>query len=340
MIKKWGLFLICMIMAACIPGGPRPASAAPYQVNIGISGKGSTYYPIGHALAQIWETKLDGRVRASAQVAESTPRSIELMMHNEMQVVLGHSTICYSAFHATDAYKDKPGFPYKNLRGMLTLFPSAMQWVARKNAGIRSIADLKGKRIAPGHIASATEIHSRIILGAFGLNYIGSQGALTVAAEYRAYGEAADLLKKGQIDAAHIPAGIPTAAVTDLLSSDAGMLLSIDADKIKAICDQYPWYFPLTIPAGTYPKQDRDVHTIALASLVFTDAKMPDELVYMLTKSIYDYHADLVHAHRAAEYTVIANAFNGMTIPLHPGAIKYFEEKGVAVPDSLRPPAQ
>jgi TRAP transporter TAXI family solute receptor len=326
------------MMAACVLSGAQLASAAPYRVNIATATTGGAYYPIGNTMGQIWSTKLDGRVRASAQSTAGTPQNIELMMNNEVQVAIGQNGICYYAFNATDIYQGKPGFPYKNLRGMFSLYPNVMQWVVRKNSGIKSVADLKGKHIVPGQVASATEINSREMLAAYGLNYLKGKGEITVTAEYLGYNEAADQMKNEQIDATHIAGGVPTAAVIDMLSSDAGMLLSMDADKIKIICDKYPWYFPFTIPAGTYPKQDKDVQTIALANILFTDAKAPDELVYMLTKATYDFHADMVLGHSATEYTVVGNAFNGMTLPLHPGSIKYFEEKGIAVPAKLKPP--
>ena len=314
-----------------------PASAAPHRVNIATATTGGAYYPIGNTMAQIWSTNLAGQVRASAQSTAGTPQNIELMMDKEVQIAIGQNGICYYAFYATDIYEGKAGFPYKNMRGMFTLYPNVMHWVVRKDSDIKSVADLKGKRIVPGQVASATEINSREMLAAYGLNYLKDQGEVTVTAEYLGYNEAADQMKNLHIDATHIAGGVPTAAVIDILASDAGVLLSMDADKIKIICDKYPWYFPFVIPAGTYPKQDKDVHTIALSNLLFTDAKIPDDLIYMLTKATYDFHADMVLGHAATEYTVVENAFNGMTIPLHKGSIKYFEEIGIAVPDHLKP---
>jgi TRAP transporter TAXI family solute receptor len=312
-----------------------PAEAA-YRINIATATTGGAYYPIGNAMAQIWSTKLEG-VRASAQSTAGTPQNIELMMNDEVQIGIGQNGICYYAYYATDIYEGKPGFPWKEERGMFSLYPNVMHWLVRKNSGIKSVADLRGKRIIPGQVASATEINSREMLAAYGLNYLKDQGEVNVTAEYLGYNEAADQMKNEQIDATHIAGGVPTAAVMDILSAGAGELLSMEDDQVKAICDKYPWYFPFTIPAKTYLNQNEDVHTIALSNILFTDAKQPDELIYMLTKATYDYHDDMVTGHRATEYTVPANAFNGMTIPLHPGSIKYFEEIGLTVPGNLRP---
>ena len=336
-MKRFLVLLSLALVVGLVLSGATVASAAQHRINVGTATSGGAYYPIGIAMAQIWTNNFPDQVRASAQSTAGTPQNIELMMDKEVQIAIGQNGICYYAFNATDIYAGKPGFPYKNMRGMLALYPNVMQWVVRKNLGINSVADLKGKRIVPGQVASATEINSREMLAAYGLNYLRDKGEVTVTAEYLGYNEAADQMKNLHIDATHIAGGVPTAAVIDMLSADAGELLSMEADKIKIICDKYPWYFPFTIPAGTYPRQDKDIHTIALSNLLFTDAKMPEDLIYTLVKTIYDFHADMVLGHAATEYTVVGNAFNGMTIPLHPGAIRYFKEIGITVPDNLKP---
>ncbi len=314
-----------------------PAEAAPHRVNIATATTGGAYYPIGNSMAQIWNKNLAGKVRASAQATAGTPQNIELMMDGEVQIAIGQNGVCYYGYHATETYKGQPGFPYKNMRGMFTLYPNVMQWVVRKDSGIKSVADMKDKRIVPGQVASATEINSREMLSVYGLNYMKDKGEINVKAEYLGYNETGDQIKNGQLDATHIAGGVPTAVVIDILSADAGELISMEEGKIKEICQKYPWYFPYTIPAGSYPKQDKDIKTIALSNILFTDAKLPNDLIYMLTKATYDFHKDMVIGHRATEYTVEANAFKGMTIPLHPGSIKYFEEKGIAVPKELKP---
>jgi TRAP transporter TAXI family solute receptor len=324
------LLSVSLLFVAALAG----TADAAYRISLATATTGGAYYPIGNTMAQIW-SKLDG-VRASAQSTAGTNQNIELMMDGEVEIAMGQNGICYYAYNGVDIYEGKEGFPNKKLRGMFSLYPNVMQWVVKKNSGIKSVADLKGKRIVPGQVASATEINSREMLAAYGLNYLKDKGEVSVTAEYLGYNEAADLMKNGQIDATHIAGGTPTAAVMDILSSEAGILLSMEPANIQQICSKYPWYFPFTIPAGTYPKQDQDVHTIALSNILFTDTNQPDELIYMLTKAIYDGHGDMVLGHKATEYTVPQNAFDGMTIPLHNGAVKYFEENGFTVPGELK----
>ncbi|MDR2179694.1 MAG: TAXI family TRAP transporter solute-binding subunit [Synergistaceae bacterium] len=322
------IFVVGMLLLA-----GTPAEAAQYRINIATATTGGAYYPIGNTMAQIY-SKIEG-IRASAQSTAGTPQNVELLINDEVQIAIGQTGICYYAYTGTGSYEGKA--PYTNERGMFTLYPNVMHWVVKKNAGIKSVADLKGKHIVPGQVASATEINSREMLAAYGLNYLKDKGEVTVTAEYLGYNEAGDQMKNGLIDATHIAGGVPTAAVMDILSSEAGELLSMEEEQIKTICEKYPWYYPYTIAAGTYPKQTADVHTVALANILFTDARLPDDLIYTLTKATFENHEDMVLGHKATEYTVVENAVKGMLIPLHPGAIKYLEEKGVAVPDNLKP---
>jgi hypothetical protein len=308
------------------------AEARTYRVNIATATTGGAYYPIGNAMAQIWTKKLDG-VKAAAQSTAGTPQNVELLMNSEVQIAFGQNGVCFYAFNGKGVYEGKPGFPFTDIRGVLSLYPNVMHFIALKDAGVTSIADFKGKKIVPGQVASATEINTREILGIYGLNYMKDAGETNVNADFVGYNEAVDLLKNRQAQGTQIAGGVPTAAVLDLLSSGEMVLVDIEEEKAKEIAAKYPWYFPYTIKAGTYPNQDKDVHTVALANILFTRADVPDELIYMLTKAVYDYHEDLVRAHKATEATTLENAMNGMTIPVHPGAVKYFEEQGIAVPD-------
>ncbi len=323
--------LLCFIAA-----GPAvtAAEAKSYRVNVATATTGGAYYPIGNAMAQIWTKNLEG-VRASAQATAGTPQNVELMMDGDVQVAIAQNGISYYAYYGVETYKDVKGFPYKDMRGMMALYPNVMHWVVRKDAGIKSVADMKGRRIIPGQVASATEVNSREMLAVYGLNYMKDKGATNVEADYLGYNEAADQIKNGQCDATHIAGGVPTAAVMDLTSSGQAELISMEPDKVEQICKNYPWYFPFTIPAGTYPKQEKEIHTIALANILITDKNVDEELIYMLTKALYQYHDDLVIGHKATAYTTEDHAFGGMTVPLHKGSIRYFTERGITVPAEL-----
>lgn len=328
-----GVIAVLICFAVC--GAVLPAAEAKdYRVNVATATTGGAYYPIGNAMAQIWSKNIEG-VRASAQATAGTPQNVELMMDGDAHVAIAQNGISYYAYNGVETYKDVKGFPYKDMRGMMALYPNVMHWIVRKDAGIKTLYDLKGRRIIPGQVASATEVNSREMLAAYGMNYMMDKGETNLRADYLGYNEAADQMKNGQCEATHIAGGMPTAAVMDLTSSGLTEIISLEPDKIEEICKKYPWYFPFTIPAGTYPKQDNEVHTIALANILITDKGIDEDLIYKLTKAVYEYHDDMVIGHKATAYTTEDHAFGGMTVPLHKGSIRYFVERGIKVPEEL-----
>ncbi|MGI6253200.1 MAG: TAXI family TRAP transporter solute-binding subunit [Aminivibrio sp.] len=332
---KKSIIAAIVVLALLFAVGPMTvgAEAKTYRINIATATTGGAYYPIGNAMAQIWSKNIKDIQRASAQSTAGTPQNIELMQDEEVQVAIGQTGICYYAFTGTGTYEGQA--PYKEMRGMFTLYPNVMHWVAGAESGIKSVADFKGKRFVPGQVASATEVNSREMMEPFGLNYMKDKGETNVTADYLGYNEAVDLMKNAQTDGAHIAGGVPTASVLDALSSGAGYLVPLEEDKIAAISEKYPWYFPFTIPAGAYASETSDIQTVAVANILFTDARQDEELIYQLTKATFEHHDDLVAAHKATEYTVLENSLNGMPIPLHKGAIRYLKEMGVEVPEKL-----
>lgn len=333
-MKKVILATLVVLFAAVftVGAGSVPAEAKWYRANLATATTGGTYYPLGNALAQIWSKNLD-KVKVAAQATAGTPQNVELMKNEEVQIAFGQNGVCYYAYTGTGTFEGKQ--PLTQLRGMLSLYPNVMQFVVRKGSGIQSVADFRDREFVPGAVASATEVNSREILQVYGLNYMKDQGETQVKADFVGYNEASDLIKNNQTDGALIAGGAPTAAVIDMLSTGQAELLSLEEDKIQAICETYPWYFPFTIKAGTYPKQDKDIRTVALSNILFTSASQPEEFIYNLTKAVYDYHDKLVTSHKAATSTTLENALNGMTLPLHPGSLKYFQEQGLDIPAKL-----
>lgn len=324
------LLLICALFGAVLFAGD--AQAKSYRLNLATATTGGTYYPLGNAMAQIWSKNLDG-VKVAAQATAGTPQNVELIQEGDVSVAFGQNGVCYYAYTGTGTYEGKK--PITELRGMLSLYPNVMHFVAKKGLELDSVAGFEGKKFVPGAVASATEINAREIMGVYGLNYMDNAGDVNVKADFVGYNEASDLLKNDLTDGALIAGGAPTAAVIDMLSSGTAELISLEEDKVNEICETYPWYFPYTIKADTYPRQPEPVQTVALANILFTREDVPEELIYMLVKGIYDYHDQLVSSHKAATHTVLENALNGMTIPLHAGAVKYFQEQNITVPEKL-----
>lgn len=295
------------------------------KVNIATGTTSGAYYPIGNAMAKIWSDKIPG-VKASAQSTEASAANMNFLQQKEVEVAFSMANVAVYSYEGQDNFKGRPN---KDLRGMTFLYPNVTQIVVRKDSGINSLKDLKGKRFAPGATGSGTVTNSKEVLGAFDLNFWDKDKS-NVKADYVGFTEASELLKNKQVDASNFSGAMPLAAIMDVSNSTDVKLISLEPEMIKKIIAEYPFYYEYLIPKGTYKGQDEDVHTVALANLLVTRADLSEELIYKLTKGIYENVPDLMNAHAITKNITKENSSKGMgTLPLHPGAVKYFKEIGV-----------
>ena len=207
------------------------------------------------------------------------------------------------------------------LRGMTAIYSNYIQIVASGDSGIKSLADLKGKRLSVGAPKSGTELNARAILAAAGLTY-----ADLGKVEYLSFAESVELMKNRQLDATLQSAGLGVASIRDLATSVDITVVEIP----KAVVEKVGAPFVATeIPAGTYGKQDKAVPTAAVVNYLVTRSDLSDDVVYQMTKAIYENLGELQAAHAAAKSIKIENAKVGMPVPMHPGAAKYLAERGV-----------
>lgn len=207
------------------------------------------------------------------------------------------------------------------LQGLATLYPETVQIVTLKKSGIKSVADFKGKRIAVGAAGSGTEANARQIMEAYGIKYDD------IKVQYLSFGEAASALKDGNVDAAFVTAGHPTAAIQDIATQNDVVLVPVDADKADSLIKKYPFYTKLVIKAGTYPKQDADVSAVAVKCMLAVTDKMDADTAYAIVKALYGNLDRMKSAHSAANAISKDTAKDGMSIKLNPGAEKFFNEK-------------
>jgi TRAP transporter TAXI family solute receptor len=323
------VFSICLISLALVlsgcggGGGDKPAASGKLQnINIATATTGGVYYPLGNAMAQLFNQKIPG-VKVSAGATAGTPQNILLMQKKEAEVAFAQNGVAYYAYNGVEMFKDKPT---KFLRGITNLYPNVMHIVVAADSKINSIKDFSGKKFVVGAIGSATEINSREILSLYGLDYKDKKN---VKGEYLGYSEAAEALKDGRVDGILIAGGLPTSAVLDAASSMKIRILSLEPDMIAKLKQTMPWYYEITIPKGTYIGQTEDAKTVAVANLLICREDLSNELVYNMTKTLHDNQKDLVAAHSAAKDMKLADALKGMTVPMHPGAEKYYKEKGI-----------
>ena len=212
--------------------------------------------------------------------------------------------------------------PLKNLRGFSATYNNYIQIVASEDSGIKTLADLKGKRVSVGAAKSGTELNARAIFKAAGLTYKD-----LAKVEYLPFGESVELIKNRQLDATLQSAGLGVASIRDLASSVKIRVVAVPKEVVAKIGS--PAYVATEIPADTYTGQTEAVPTVAIPNFLITQSKVPDELVYQMAKAMYGNLDTLYAAHNAAKAIKLQNALTGMPIPLHPGAERYFREAGV-----------
>jgi TRAP transporter TAXI family solute receptor len=294
-------------------------AADPTFLNILTGGTSGVYYPLGVALSQIYGRDIPA-VKPSVQATKASAENLNLLQsgRGELAITLGDAL--------SDAWKGNAdaGFPKKldKLRGIAALYPNFIHLVARADAGIGSLQDLKGKRVSVGAPKSGTELNSRAILRAAGMSY-----ADLGKVEYLPYAESVELIKNRQLDATLLSSGKGVAAIRDAAATSNIVILAIPASVVGKVGD--PAYQPCTIPADTYTGQTKPVETACVYNFLVTREGVPPELVYQLTKVFFANLPALVAAHGAAKDISRDRALQGMPLPLHPGAERYYKEVGL-----------
>jgi len=292
-----------------------PAFAVEY-VNILTGGTSGVYYPLGVALSQVY-----GKAMPEAKIAvQATKASAE----NLNLIEAGRGELAFTLGDAlSDAWRGnaEAGFktPLKKLRAVAAIYPNYIQIVASADSGIHSLADLKGKRISVGAPKSGTELNARAILKAAGLTY-----ADFAKVEYLPFGESVELMKNRQLDATLQSAGLGVASLRDLATSMKIVVVAIPADVVAKVGD--PAYKPAVIPAKTYDGQDSDIPSVAIGNVLVTNESVPEQTVYLMTKALFENLPTLVAAHNAARAIKLESATEGLAVPLHPGAARYYKE--------------
>jgi TRAP transporter TAXI family solute receptor len=287
-------------------------------VNVLTGGTSGVYYPLGVAISKVITDKVPG-TRPSVQATKGSVENLNLIQggKGEIGFTLGDSLAAAVAGSADAGFKA----PLDNVRTLGAIYPNYVQIVASEESGIKTLADLKGKRVSVGAPKSGTELNARAILAAAGMSYedLGK-------VEYLDFAQSVELMKNRQLDATLQSAGLGVASIRDLAVSVPITVVAVPADVAEKLGQPF---FAANIPANTYEGQSGDVATVAVPNFLVTRADLPDELVYNMTKAIYENLDSLIAAHAAAKGIVLDKAAKGSPAPLHPGAIKYFTEKNV-----------
>jgi len=312
-------------MAGAVAIGATVAVAqTPAFFRIGTGGTAGTYYPVGGLIANVISGTNGGvpGLVATAVASNGSVANINAINGGSSESGFSQSDVAYWAHTGTGLFEGKG--KVEDLRVIATLYPETIHLVARKDANIKSVADLKGKRVSLDEPGSGTLVDARIVLGAFGLT------EKDVKAEYLKPGPAGDRLRDGALDAYFFVGGYPTGAISELATSSGISLVPITGPEIDKMLAEYQFFAKDTVPANTY-KDVPETPTISVNAQWLTSAKQPDDLVYNIVKTLYNEksRAALEAGHAKGKLVTLQTATNGLGIPLHPGAEKFYKEQGV-----------
>ena len=287
-MKKVILTTLALLLLITILTGCGSETKETY-ISIATGGPAGTYYPLGGALAKIFNDNIEG-VNANVQSTGASVENVGLIAKGEAEIAFVQNDITYYAITGTENFEGKE--KVTNLRGMAMLYPEVVQVIATEDSGIKSIEDLRGKRVAIGAPGSGVEANARQVLGVHGMTYddLGK-------ADYLSFNEAAEQLKNKQIDAAFITAGIPTSAVTEVAQTTNIVVVPIESGKIEGLNKDYPFYTEVVIPANTYGGQSSDITTAAVMAMLVVPENLDEDLVYNLTKQMFENRQVIIDTH-------------------------------------------
>lgn len=284
-------------------------------MNFLTGGTGGTYYPLGGAIAKVISDETDYQPDAVSSNA-SADNVVELSKGNAQLAFVQTDVMSYAVegIHAFD------GEPVDNVLALGSLYPETIQIVTTPESGIKSVEDMKGKKVSVGAPGSGTYVNAEQILEIHGMTMDD------IKAQNLSFDESTSGIQDGTIDAAFITAGTPTGSVEGLSATNEVLIVPIAKDKVDELVKKYPYYAPETIPAGTYGLEE-DVESVAVLAMIAVTESLSEEAVYEMTKALYE-NTDKI-AHDRGESITLDTALDGIGIDLHPGAEKYFKEKGL-----------
>ncbi|MCL5808713.1 MAG: TAXI family TRAP transporter solute-binding subunit [Deltaproteobacteria bacterium] len=309
-----------LIVAACfiVAGFASAVAAADVKMVLATGGTAGTYYPFGGAMAKIWNSKIPG-MNVTAQATGASVENVRLVNRKEAELAIVQSDTIDFAFNAKEAFKEK----LTKMAVLAVLYPEVIQVVVRGDSKIDSFDDLKGMKIGVGAPGSGTEANFRQLSDGYGIK------KEDVKAQYLSFAESAEQFKDKHIDAFIVTAGIPNAAIMDIGTQHSVRIINIADNKAAAITKKYPFLSSFTIPANTYKNQTSPVKTVAVNAVLIASTDVKADVAYSIVKSLFEGQNELAAAHAKGKELNLKTASTGVSIPFHPGAVKYYKEKGL-----------
>lgn len=280
------------------------------------------YFPIGGAFAEALKS---AGYNTSSQATGASAENISMISKGEAEIAIAMQDSVMQAYGGFGAYEGKAN---SELRALMRLWPNYVQLVTLKKSGIKSVEDLKGKRVGVGAANSGVELNARMIYEAYGMTYADS------TVDYLSYGEAIDQMKNGQCDAAFVTSGLPNGTIMELATSYDMEIVPIDGAGRDKLIEKYPFFSKTIVPANTY-NNDKDVESVFVYNIMLVNSKLSDDVVYDMINVIFENIATIKASHNAANKNIdLSFGVEDVRIPLHPGAAKFWQEKGFATPNN------
>ena len=304
-------------VTGCAGGGGKT------EVTIYTGGTGGTYFPLGSKYAELLNEFSDN-IDASAVTSGASVTNCKAIGTGECQAGLAQNDVSYYARKGINMFDA----PIPELQGIACWYPETIQFVVKADSDIMSLADMAGKNVAVGAPGSGTAVACEQVLGAAGVWDSITRFDLN-------FGEAASALKLGQVDVGFLVAGFPTSAIEELAVSTDVRIVDVSDDILRELGEAgYPFYVRQELSAGAYG-MDADVSTVAVQAMLCVGAAVPEDIVYEMTKILFEQVGELTAIHTKANDITLDTALDGMSLLLHSGAVKYYEEAGVTVPAEL-----
>ncbi len=321
------VMLLVLVLAMALAGCGSQDSGVdwPDQVSIATGGTGGVYYPYGGGMANIITEKVDG-MTANAEVTGASVENIILVHDMDAEIGLIMGDVGYQAYVGEGRFEgDK-----QDILVAFQMYPNIYQVVTLEEYDIKSIDDLKGKRVSVGAPGSGTEYKTELVLNSLGIEYAD------FTQERLSFAEQTDALKDRNIDAAIWSVGPPTSTILDLATTHKIRIIPFTDEEISKVVAAHPFYVGSTMAANTYPNIPA-VQTLAVWNSVIVHKDAPEEKVYQMVKAIFENQQDLIDIHSVGNWTTPEITIENSSVPLHPGTIRYLEEINLTVPGHLRP---
>jgi len=278
------------------------------------------YYPLAGAISNIAHKNLPD-IKITVESSGASIANAKLIASGDADMAILQNDTAYYALKGLKPMFDKP---VANIRGITSLYQEHCQIQARKDAKIAAVTDLKGKRVCVGPLGSGTELNAVQILEVYGMKFDDFAKVERLTAT-----ESSDYLKDGRIDAAFYSVGVGASGLMDTAMTVDCVIVPIDGSQRDDLMKKYSFFTKAVVPKGAYKGVDADIPTVAVMAILAARAEMEEAMAYQITKAIFDNLKDIERAHAKGKELTLATALTGMSIPLHPGAEKFFKEKGI-----------